>query len=344
MILKMRRQFKKIALNAFMKGLQHEKSRITLNKLIRNGKANLPKLENVSHPYTLLPTSQASQTCLRSDIVFISGRFRSGSTLVWNLFRQIDRCTAYYEPFNERMWFSNENRGKYVDQTHVGVEDYWSEYDGMFSLSELYDENWIRQDLYMDSKSWNLPMLNYIERLIERADGIPVLQFNRLDFRLDWIKHNFPNAKILHLFRHPRDQWCSFLIDKKLMNSADVEVTYKDAFYLDAWCDDLKTFFPFLDREDTAHPYRRFYFLWKLSYLFGRKSADYSFSYETLVSSPEKQLDKIFAVLNWEVDAAKYTSIFQPPVLDKWKSYANDEWFLLHENYCENILTKFFNN
>jgi hypothetical protein len=40
-----------------------------------------------------------------------------------------------------------------------------------------------------------------------------VLQFNRIDFRLPWFRHHFPAATILHLARHPRDQWCSCLLD-----------------------------------------------------------------------------------------------------------------------------------
>jgi hypothetical protein len=340
----MKKVLKKLSLRTFAKCLEYESTRSIINKLIRNGKADLPQIDNLPNPYSLKSNNIQDSTRLRSDIVFVTGRFRSGSTVVWNLFRQIEKCTSYYEPFNERRWFSNETRGEKIDKTHVGVEDYWNEYDGLHSLSRLYDENWIRHDLYMNSDSWNLNMLKYIEQLIEAADGAAVLQFNRIDFRLDWIKYNFPNAKIVHLFRHPRDQWCSFLIDKKVMNRNDVEFTYKDAFYLNAWCRDLKTFFPFLDEQETPHPYRRFYFLWKLSYLFGKKSADYSFSYESLVSSPEKELDKLFSALNWEVDSNKYTDIFQPPVLDKWKPYADEEWFSRHEHYCEAILQKFFQN
>ena len=73
-------------------------------------------------------------TAHRSDIVFITGRFRSGSTLLWNLFRQMDNCTAYYEPFNERRWFDSSARGNRMDATHRGVSDYWKEYDGLQAI------------------------------------------------------------------------------------------------------------------------------------------------------------------------------------------------------------------
>jgi hypothetical protein len=340
----MKKALKKLSLSIFAKYLRDTGSRSMINAMIRNGKAKLPPLENLLNPYNLEIGNEHVRPCQRDDIVFVTGRFRSGSTVVWNLFRQLDNCTAFYEPFNERMWFSEERRGDKVDKTHVGVNDYWAEYSGLDDLSLLYDENWTMHNLFMDKESWDLNMLRYIEKLIESAKGIPVLQFNRVDFRLDWIKHNFPNAKILHLFRHPRDQWCSFLLDKKVMNRDDVAFTYKDAFYLNSWCRDLKTFFPFLDHQETSHPYRRFYFLWKLSYIFGKKNANYSFSYESIASAPEHELDKLFSALGWDVDSKKYTSIFQPPALDKWKLYADQEWFLEHEEYCETILQAFFKN
>jgi hypothetical protein len=60
--------------------------------------------------------------------VFITGRFRTGSTLVWNLFRHVDQAVSYYEPLNERKWFDPSTRGDRLDPTHRDVDDYWREY------------------------------------------------------------------------------------------------------------------------------------------------------------------------------------------------------------------------
>ena len=81
----------------------------------------------------------------RSDLVIITGRFRSGSTLLWNLFRQAGGFTAYYEPLNERRWFDPTARGDRTDSTHRNVSDYWREYDGLEALSRFYREDWIRR-------------------------------------------------------------------------------------------------------------------------------------------------------------------------------------------------------
>ena len=66
--------------------------------------------------------------------VFISARFRSGSTALWNVFRNTPDCTAFYEPFNERRFFDSSTRGEYVDSTHRGVNDYWREYEAISGL------------------------------------------------------------------------------------------------------------------------------------------------------------------------------------------------------------------
>src|SRR6185295_9584612 len=113
-------------------------------------------------------------------------------------------------------------------------------------------------------------MKRYVEILIERARGRPVLQFNRVDFRLPWLRKTFPGAKILHLYRHPRDQWCSTLMDPSAFpkERTIADFAAHDHFYLRNWARDLKYHFPFLDEQHLDHPYEMFYYVWKLSYLF----------------------------------------------------------------------------
>lgn len=293
------------------------------------------------------PVPYFGHTCVADEPqtpapVFITSRFRSGSTLLWNIFRNIERCTAYYEPLNERRWFERASRGENVDRTHIGVDDYWSEYDGMDDLGTFYKETWVKSELFMDSRSWNPDMRAYIHQLIVRSQGTAVLQFNRVDFRLPWLKQNFPSAKIVHLYRNPRDQWLSFLKDQSLMNKDDVLSTYTDAFYLDPWCNDLQKLFPFLSTKETPHPYQRFYYIWRLSYIYGKIHADISMSFEDLVSTPELALGRMFEILEWEgVEREPLVQIIKKPGLNRWKGYANAEWFLDHELACDEQLSRF---
>ena len=302
----------------------------------------LPALENVNPPYEL-GMQRGNAASQRSDIVIVTSRFRSGSTFLWNIFRQTGGFTSYYEPFNERRWFDERFRGNEVDSTHRGVGDYWAEYSGMESLSRFYSEDWTRYRLLMGESDYDPNMQAYIESLVESAPGRPVLQFNRIDFRLAWIKSHFPNAKLIHLYRHPRDQWCSFLTDKRLMNKNDVAETYIDGFYLNRWCDDLATHFPFLDRRITAHPYQRFYYLWKLSFLFGKHYSDLSFSFEELIRSPDTCMERLFAVLGVEnPPIPKLCSLVDAPEEGKWRKYAEPEWYEAFERECEYQLDIFF--
>src|SRR4029453_9208736 len=55
-------------------------------------------------PYLDLGRAGESTAVATRRPVFITARFRSGSTLLWNLFRHLSGCTSYYEPLNERRW------------------------------------------------------------------------------------------------------------------------------------------------------------------------------------------------------------------------------------------------
>lgn len=284
------------------------------------------------------------RTCERDDVVFLTGRFRSGSTLLWNVFRQIDGVTSYYEPFNERQWFKPAVRGERVDGTHRRVSEYWREYDGLEELGEHYRDDWIRRGLFMDARSWDPAMRSYVERLIERAPGRPVLQFNRIDFRLPWFRHTFPNARIVHVYRHPRDQWCSSLMDVGCFGPDSgglKDFAAADKFYLRAWVNDLKYRFPFLANAEL-HPYRHFYWLWRLSHLYGTQYADHSLCFEDLAAHPRRELEALFKTLGVQIaDWTAIESIVEPPAFGKWRNYAGDEWFRRHEIECERVLADF---
>ncbi|MGL4465837.1 MAG: hypothetical protein ACRC1K_27100, partial [Planctomycetia bacterium] len=104
------------------------------------------------------PYHPAPRPAVDRSALFITARFRSGSTFLWNLFRRTPACTAYYEPLNERRWFEEPKtiaKGEWVDPTHRGVDDYRREYAGMSDLTDLYREDWTVDDLHMDAAAWN---------------------------------------------------------------------------------------------------------------------------------------------------------------------------------------------
>jgi hypothetical protein len=295
-------------------------------------------------PYSDLPLA-GTRLIDGRNAVFITGRFRSGSTLLWNIFRHVPGCTAYYEPLNERRWFDPAARGGTTDQTHRGVDNYWREYEGLDELATYYSEDWIRRDLYMSANSWQPALRRYIEILLNHAADRAVLQFNRVDFRLPWLRAQFPKAKIVHLYRHPRDQWLSTLHGGPHfpLNGAVEGFEPYDKFYLLMWARDLRHCFPFLDLKSVTHPYELFYLIWKLSYLFGRKYADISLAYEHLVSDPTQQLAQLFETLEWDAAVDEpILRLISPGNSSRWTEYADGAWFTAREELCDRLVASYF--
>ncbi|MBZ2167689.1 sulfotransferase [Marinobacter sp. F4216] len=294
---------------------------------------------NYSNPYiTKKPLIQ--NTSKRP--IFITGRFRSGSTLLWNIFRKINGYTAYYEPFNERRWFDSAYRGDFTDNSHRGVDDYWREYEGLDYLGSHYKENWIRHRLFMAENDFDINMYNFIKKLVDDAEGTPVLQFNRVDFRLGWLRNAFPDSSIIHIYRNPRDQWCSSLWgDQNYTKYSKGDQGFNDRFYLNTWVMDLTKQFPFLSEYEDKHRYYHFYMLWKLSYCYGQKYSNSSVSLEDLSNNPSPEIDRILSDINIKPCFHKLDLSFIEPPRSTWRDYADENWFQKIEQDCEEVLDQF---
>jgi hypothetical protein len=172
-----------------------------------------------------------------------------------------------------------------------------------------------------------------------------VLQFNRIDFRLPWFRHHFPRAKIIHLYRHPREQWCSSLMNPMACPRTVLMANFgpHDHFYLRSWARDLKYHFPFLEEGRIEHPYQMFYLVWKLSYLFGRFYSHCSLPFEEILKNPETSLGNLFGLLDIRcADMDRLLRLIEKPQIGKWKDYADETWFQDHEAVCEGVIAEFF--
>jgi hypothetical protein len=290
--------------------------------------------------------ASSSTSPARPTPIFVTARFRTGSTALWNVFRHVPGCTAFYEPFNERRWFDPETRGTRVDRTHRGPKDYWHEYHGLDHLGRWYDERWIDHHLHMDASFHAPAMRAYVQALVDAAPNRAVLQFNRVDFRLPWLRKQFPDARIVHLYRHPRDQWCSTLM---VPGSVPRQLTIRefvpyDYFYLLNWARDLSYVFPFLLPEEHEHPYDLFYLIWRLSYAFGRQYSDVSVAYEDLAANPRVELGRMLSECRVECDERDLTALsalIEPSKAGNWKAYADQRWYEAREARAEALLADF---
>jgi hypothetical protein len=165
----------------------------------------------------------------------------------------------------------------------------------------------------------------------------------QIDFRLPWIMKNYPNAKILHIHRNPRDQWCSVLGDfHSYPPSVRTREGFQDRFYHCSWVRDLSRQFPSLEDYATSHQYYTFYFLWKLSFVFGDRFADLSITMEKLAENPRDCLAEVIKATGADLGLENLDLSFVNQASSRWQEYASDDWFTIIETECERILGDFF--
>ena len=270
--------------------------------------------------------------------LFITGRFRSGSTMLWNLFRQLQEVRSFYEPLHDQL-VSYIKHPLQPQREHFFVKSYFDEYQNIPDIVSLHQNDFANHRLLLEGSDVHPELHTYIQALAESVPSAHqiVLQFNRIDFRLAWIKKNFPNAKLLHIFRDPRDQWYSSLT--RFSGDIDNFIDFNQ-YYLATWARDLYRQFPFLVSSKLEHAYQRFYFIWKLSYLAGQRLSDLSVAYEDVLAEPEEFATKILRFSNLYTDknleACLKTIISKPE--RAWTMDKSDDWFLVIEQKCEQVL------
>ena len=304
-----------------------------------------PTLAPIPSSYDLPGASTTSPNSRQA--VFITARFRSGSTFLWNIFRNTPGITAYYEPLHAQKWrnVQSADPGRpSVKLGHVGVQSYDDEFAGKEAAGKLFDPAWAERRLYLTPMHHEPGLRAYIQALIDMADHRPVLQFNRVDFRLPWLKANFPGVPIVHLYRHPREQWMSMIETGGTPPGPEAKPPF-DAyklFYTLEFCRDLQAVFPFLDPNRARHPYDLAYYLWRLSYSLGVANADINIAYETLQSDFQATVESMMTQLKIDADPAALVQLNRGRDRMRWPDYAPADWFAEREAECDRVLDRFF--
>ncbi len=243
----------------------------------------------------------------KNTVVFLIGRFRSGTTALWQLFDRLPQYTAWYEPLHPNLPAAI----KYIrpQASHRGVDDYWSSYRKLPApLNKYWRRDFSTSRLYLEPDMPWPALKRYIDWLIECSPGTPVLQFNRMDLRIGWLKRQYPDARIIAIRRQPYPLWLS--TRAHLSEQLQADESHPDAYELMQWSNVLAADFPFLAPRTGRHSYFRHYALWRLSTLMADAWADFHLRLETLGTA----IDQLAAWLDWSPgDQSVATAALAPP-------------------------------
>lgn len=248
--------------------------------------------------------------------VFLHSLFRSGSTYLFNAFRNETGFWCYYEPLHHQLIEIRQDRlaifpfdKKTTDKMshpHLSKPHFYefkavlkNDHIPFFNIHMSYSEfAAVRQ---------HARLYKYVMTLLVSAPDkmIPLLQFNRSSLRIGWFKRFFRNALHVYILRNHRDQFESYFRQGEKYNiflainlyiiaanckrwkfdqayssyKNKIQIT-SDLFY------DLKRL-AFLSAElDRAVHYRVFLHLWVTSLVEAKRHADIILDMNRLSESP----------------------------------------------------------
>ena len=129
--------------------------------------------------------------------------------MLWNLFNQLPQYCAWYEPLHTNL-IKHITHVK-PKKDHLGIDDYWHNYRSLNELSQYHKAEFGYDRLLLEKHEKHAKLTQYIEYIISQSkQKIPVLQFNRMDLRLGWLRNKFPNVRIIHFFSHVENKQVKF--------------------------------------------------------------------------------------------------------------------------------------
>jgi hypothetical protein len=272
--------------------------------------------------------------------VFIVGRFRSGTTALWNILRHSGEAFALYEPLHDSLATHLEHPPAGVDATHHGVSDYFRELrQYREKILPLYRMEFGATRLALSAQDSYPELKNYLTTLIHLAgDKVPVIKCVRLDYRLAWLRRNFPHAQIIYLVRNPREQWISMA----MKDNGDLRVPrWMGVYQSSAFAANLMFYLPELMGGEMQHAYERAYYLWRISQAVGQKYADLSIDFEREFLTADAT---VFARLSSITDLSLSPSVINEYLRRDIPSRAKNEKlsvpFAKIEERCEAVLER----
>lgn len=210
--------------------------------------------------------------------VFITGRFRSGTTALWNILRQGPSVFGICEPLHDNLpeYLAQEVS---VDPSHHGVTDYFRELrPHRAAILSRHRVEFGATRLALAAGEEHHELKAYLDFLLQLAGkNTPVLKFVRMDFRLPWLRRNYPDAVIIHIHRQPREQWLSMTAHHPV---AIATARGLGVFQLNAFAASLLFSVPEIMSPGITSSYERAYYLSRISRAVGEKYADLTIDFD----------------------------------------------------------------
>lgn len=311
---------------------------------------------------------------LNSDPIFIHSLFRTGSTYLWNKIIENPKNFCYYEPLhqnlcyptkmNDIIWSFDSESTNAIHHPKL-FRSHSLEYQELINQDlpgiEYFDKSFSFDDFCVVSNHPNFK--NYIDNLVLKSKcKIPIFQFNRTSFRMEWFKKNYKNSHNIYLVRNPEQQWTSYerlnlenkldvfsvmdlLIISKNIKRPCFEILSKYLYFI---CFDSPLFIEeesmyreLLNCYSIEERFALFYFLWLSSFFKGLLFANSFIDINMLSLSKnyQNEISELFSKLGIEnisfsdANVVNYnTFVIHENVLNEIKS---DIEFLVLQNFTE---------
>lgn len=222
--------------------------------------------------------------------IFIIAQGRSGSTLLWNIFRHLPKFTTFYEPLHPTL-LSNikDGFGPHGRSRHWKVTEYWEEYRQVPELEKYYKS---LEESSLEEK------FDYFDKLSESTDKISVYKILRLWGHIKELRIRYPDANIIHLWRDVDTQFNSFIHGGFEIEPGRIALDYFGEWRLGYELQYPNTHVPEQLNGDEVLKYYKG--IWELAREEGLQYSNLSLHYESILIRPDRELKPMLEMFDCE--------------------------------------------
>jgi hypothetical protein len=150
--------------------------------------------------------------------IMVQALWRSGSTYVWQKFREERNLRCYAKPFHhsltkpaQQLALDFQKAARKFGFQHI-ERNYYREYGKKHNGVKKYSWKFAVQDFVLSEEDEHRDIEKYLSRLIKKArekNKRPMLQFNRGVFRGSWLQNRFSSTS-LYVVRSPQAMMQSY--------------------------------------------------------------------------------------------------------------------------------------